>query len=108
MSRTLTDGSLWRVISVFAVPLLVGNVVQQLYQFTDAAVMGRHLGVNSLAAVDATASLMFLLLGFAWGMAAGFAIPTARAFGANDKEARDYGHFLSVELAVGPPEMRFL
>jgi putative MATE family efflux protein len=65
----------------------MGNIVQQLYQFTDAAVIGRQLGVNSLAAVGATTSFMFLLIGFAWGMATGFAIPTARAFGANDEAA---------------------
>lgn len=84
MAKVLTTGSPWRVILVFAIPLLIGNVVQQLYQATDAMVVGRHLGVNSLAAVGATASLLFLALGFAWGMASGFAIPTARAFGAQD------------------------
>lgn len=84
MSRTLTTGSPWRVILAFAVPLLIGNVVQQLYQFADAIVVGRHLGVDALAAVGATGSLLFLLLGFAWGLTSGFAIPTAQAFGARD------------------------
>lgn len=69
---------------LFSVPLLIGNVVQQLYQFADAVVVGRHLGVNALAAVGATGSLLFLLLGFAWGLTAGFAIPTAQSFGAKD------------------------
>lgn len=87
MAKVLTAGSPWRVILVFAVPLLVGNVVQQLYQFADAVVVGRHLGVTSLAAVGATGSLLFLLLGFAWGMTSGFAIPTAQAFGAGDAAA---------------------
>lgn len=87
MAKVLTAGHPWRVILVFAVPLLVGNVVQQLYQFADAVVVGRHLGVDSLAAVGATGSLLFLLLGFAWGMTSGFAIPTAQAFGAGDAAA---------------------
>lgn len=87
MAKVLTAGSPWRVILAFAVPLLVGNVVQQLYQFADAVVVGRHLGVGSLAAVGATGSLLFLLLGFAWGMTSGFAIPTAQAFGAHDHAA---------------------
>lgn len=87
MSRTLTTGSPWRVILAFSVPLLIGNVVQQLYQFADAIVVGRHLGVDALAAVGATGSLLFLLLGFAWGMTSGFAIPTAQAFGAQDDVA---------------------
>jgi putative MATE family efflux protein len=72
---------------VFAVPLFVGNVVQQLYQVTDAIVVGRALGVDALAAVGATGSFLFLLLGFAWGMTSGFAIPTAQAFGAGDSRA---------------------
>ncbi len=84
MSKVLTTGSPWRVIALFAVPLLLGNVVQQLYHFADALVVGRVLGVESLAAVGATGSLLFLLIGFAWGMTSGFAIPTAQAFGAGD------------------------
>ncbi len=84
MSKDLTVGRPWRVILAFAVPLLLGNVVQQLYQVTDAFVVGRTLGVDALAAVGATGSLLFLLLGFAWGMTSGFAIPTAQAFGAGD------------------------
>lgn len=87
MATSLTTGRPWRVILAFSVPLLIGNVVQQLYQVVDTIVVGRELGVNSLAAVGATGSLLFLLLGFAWGMTSGFAIPTAQAFGANDHAA---------------------
>jgi putative MATE family efflux protein len=84
MSLALTTGRPWRVIALFSVPLLIGNVVQQLYQVVDAIVVGRHLGVDALAAVGATGSMLFLLLGFAWGLTSGFAIPTAQAFGAGD------------------------
>ena len=87
MSTSLTVGSPWRVIAKFAVPLLIGNIVQQLYHFADALVVGRTLGVDALAAVGATGSLLFLLIGFAWGMTSGFAIPTAQAFGAGDLAA---------------------
>ena len=87
MSRSLVTGAPWRVILLFSVPLLIGNVVQQLYHFVDAIVVGRHLGVNALAAVGATGSMLFLLLGFAWGLTSGFAIPTAQAFGAGDHAA---------------------
>jgi len=87
MPKVLTAGRPWRVILVFAVPLLIGNVVQQLYQVTDAVIVGRTLGVDALAAVGATGSLLFLLIGFAWGMTSGFAIPTAQAFGAGDHAA---------------------
>ncbi len=87
MSQSLTAGSPWRVILAFTVPLLIGNAVQQLYQFVDTVVVGRHLGVDSLAAVGATGSFIFFLLGFAWGMTAGFAIPTAQAYGAQNAAA---------------------
>lgn len=87
MSRTLTTGSPWRVILAFSVPLLIGNVVQQMYHIVDAVVVGRWLGVDSLAAVGATGSMLFLLIGFAWGLTSGFAIPTAQAFGAGDHAA---------------------
>lgn len=87
MSKALTTGAPWRVLLVFVVPLFIGNVVQQLYQLTDAMVVGRVLGVDALAAVGATGSFIFLLVGFAWGMTSGFAIPTAQAFGAGDARA---------------------
>lgn len=87
MATSLTTGRPWRVILAFSIPLLIGNVVQQLYHFADAIVVGRQLGVESLAAVGATGPLLFLLLGFAWGLTSGFAIPIAQAFGARDDAA---------------------
>ncbi|WP_188037435.1 MULTISPECIES: MATE family efflux transporter [unclassified Actinotalea] len=87
MPKVLTTGRPWHVILVFAVPLLIGNVVQQLYHVADAIVVGRVLGVDALAAVGATGALTFLMLGFTWGMTSGFAIPTAQAFGAGDAAA---------------------
>ncbi|PJI91167.1 MATE family efflux transporter [Luteimicrobium subarcticum] len=84
---SLTTGRPWRVVLLFAVPLFVGNVVQQLYQVTDAFIVGRGLGVDALAAVGSTGSLLFLLMGFSWGMTSGFAIPTAQAFGSGDAAA---------------------
>lgn len=111
MATPLTTGRPWRVILAFAVPLLIGNIVQQLYQFVDAVVVGRHLGVDALAAVGATGALLFLLLGFAWGLTSGFAIPTAQAFGAGDlaavRRSVAAGSILtaiaSVVLTVGGP-----
>lgn len=86
-AASLTTGTPWRVILAFSIPLLIGNIVQQLYQFADAMVVGRILGVNALAAVGATGSIVFLVMGFAWGLTSGFAIPTAQAFGAQDTRA---------------------
>lgn len=104
MTRNLTAGPPTRLIVLFTLPLLVGNVFQQLYQFTDAAVVGRLVGLDGLAAVGATNGLVFLLIGFTWGSSAGLAIPTARAFGAGDMTAmRRFvaaGAYVSAALAA--------
>jgi len=87
MTKNLTVGPPLRLIVLFTLPLLVGNLFQQLYAVTDAMVVGRLLGVEALAAVGASGSLQFLLFGFAMGASAGLAIPVARAFGAGDAAA---------------------
>lgn len=84
MTRNLTVGPPTRLIVLFTLPLLLGNVFQQVYSFTDAAVVGRMIGLDALAAVGASGSLMFFLIGFTWGACSGLAIPTARAFGAGE------------------------
>ena len=104
MTRNLTAGPPTRLIILFTLPLLVGNVFQQLYQFTDAAVVGRLVGLDGLASVGATNGLVFMLIGFTWGSSAGLAIPTARAFGAGDMTAmRRFvaaGAYVSAALAA--------
>lgn len=84
MTTNLTTGKPAKVILLFTLPLLVGNVFQQMYGLADAFVVGRILGIDALAAVGSTGGITFLLLGFAWGLTTGFAIPTAQAFGAGD------------------------
>lgn len=80
----MTVGSPARGILRFAVPLVLGYILQQMYQVIDAAIVGRWIGVDALAAVGASASVMFLIMGFCNGSCAGFAIPVAQAFGAKD------------------------
>ncbi|MDR2973517.1 MAG: MATE family efflux transporter [Propionibacteriaceae bacterium] len=84
MATNLTVGPPTRSIVLFTIPLLIGNLFQQLYAFTDAAVVGRLIDVRALAAVGAAGGLQFLLIGFTFGAAGGLAIPVARAFGAGD------------------------
>ncbi len=80
----MTNGSPLRAIIVFAVPLILGYILQQMYLIIDAAIVGRWIGVNALAAVGTSSSIMFLIMGFCNGSCAGFAIPVAQAFGAKD------------------------
>lgn len=80
----MTVGSPTKDILRFAIPLVLGYILQQLYLIIDAAIVGRWIGVEALAAVGASSSIMFLIMGFCNGSCAGFAIPVAQAFGAKD------------------------
>ena len=80
----MTVGSPLRAIIKFAIPLILGYILQQMYLIIDAAIVGRWIGVGALAAVGASSSIMFLIMGFCNGSCAGFAIPIAQAFGARD------------------------
>ncbi|NJE63911.1 MATE family efflux transporter [Enterococcus durans] len=82
--RDLTKGSPAKLILMFTVPLLIGNVFQQFYNMVDMIIVGQTLGKNALAAVGATGSLTFLIIGFAQGLTAGLAIITAQRYGAKD------------------------
>lgn len=83
----MTVGSPTRDIIKFALPLICGYILQQMYLIIDAAIVGRWIGVNALAAVGASSSIMFLIMGFCNGSCAGFAIPVAQSFGAKDFSA---------------------
>ena len=86
MTKNLTEGDPARLIFFFALPLVAGNMMQQLYAFIDTLIVGRFLGVNSLAAVGCTGSLMFLTLGFIMGFCTGVTIYTGQRFGAGDAQ----------------------
>ncbi len=85
MTKDMTTGSPVRRILAFCVPLLIGNLFQQLYSLADSILVGRILGVNAFAAVGSTGALNFLVLGFALGICSGFTIPIAQSFGAGDE-----------------------
>lgn len=80
----MTVGSPLRQITKFALPLILGYILQQMYLVIDAVIVGRWIGVEALAAVGASTSITFLVMGFCNGACAGFAIPVAQAFGAKD------------------------
>lgn len=80
----MTEGKPLPLILQFAVPLLIGNLLQQTYNIIDAAIVGRILGADALAGVGASSSVQFLVLGFCIGVCCGFGIPIARSFGAQD------------------------
>lgn len=83
-TKDMTSGSTMKLILGFAVPLLMGMLFQQVYSLVDTIIVGRFLGVSALAAVGATGSINFLIIGFCQGICNGFALPVAQRFGAKD------------------------
>lgn len=84
--KDLTKGSPTKLILQFAVPIMIGNLFQLLYNLADTRIVGSFLGDNALAAVGATNSLNSLMIGLLMGLANGFAITTARHFGGHDRD----------------------
>ena len=85
MIKDMTQGHPGKLILGFAIPLLFGNLFQQFYNLMDTLIVGKFLGVTQLAAVGATGSVNFLIIGFCTGICSGFAIPISQKFGARDE-----------------------
>ena len=81
-AQPMTEGSIWRRITAFALPILLGNLFQQMYNTADSLIVGNFLGNNALAAVSSTGSLIFMLIGFLSGISIGAGVVIARYFGA--------------------------
>lgn len=82
--KDMTSGTPGKLIFSFALPLMVGNVFQQLYTFVDTMIVGQVLGVDALAALGATEWMVFLMFGFIQGLVQGFSVIVSQRFGAND------------------------
>lgn len=82
----MTEGSIWKKMVAFALPLFLGNLFQQLYNTADSLIVGIFLGSNALAAVSSSGSLIFLLVGFFNGIAVGAGVVIARYYGAQDEK----------------------
>ena len=87
MTFDMTKGAPLRLILVFTLPLLLGNLFQQMYNLVDAVIVGKFLGLNALSSVNASASVLFLVINFVIGVCCGFAIPVAQRFGAGDERS---------------------
>lgn len=89
--RELTKGSPAKVIMTFALPIIFGNLLQQLYNLADGKIVSTYVGTQAFAAVGATAVITNLIIGFVNGVTQGFGIPVSRCFGAGDyKNMRRY------------------
>ena len=98
-SKEMTEGRTLPQIFYFTLPLLLGNMLQQTYSLVDAAIVGKFLGINALASVGASTSVVFLILGFCNGCCGGFGIPVAQKFGARDYATMRRYVAVSLQLA---------
>ncbi|MBH1940679.1 MATE family efflux transporter [Mobilitalea sibirica] len=86
LTRDMTNGSPTKLILKFSVPMLIGNIFQQLYNMVDSIVVGKFVGSDALAAVGSTMSILFLIFGLTFGLSAGISIVISQYFGAKDYE----------------------
>ena len=100
MVHNMTEGNPIRLILIFTVPLLIGNVFQQFYNIADVIIVGRFIGVHALAAVGATAPLFMALLGLTIGLASGLTVIMGQRFGAGDNDGVRRSFAMCVILSV--------
>lgn len=86
MTKDMTTGNPVKLILLFSIPLLIGNIFQQFYSMVDTIIVGRFIGVDALAAVGSTGSMSFLINGFVVGLTSGFSVLVSQKFGAKDEE----------------------
>ncbi|MEG1947781.1 MAG: MATE family efflux transporter [Lachnospiraceae bacterium] len=94
-STLLTEGSIWKKMIAFAIPIFLGNLFQQLYNTADSLIVGNFVGSDALAAVSSSGNLIFLMVGFFSGIAMGAGVVIARYYGARKpKEVEKAVHTL--------------
>lgn len=98
MRKDMTIGNPMKIILLFSIPVLLGNLFQQFYNMVDTVIVGQYLGEDALAAVGSTGCIMFLVLGFANGIAQGFGVMVSHAFGAKDFKLLK--HYVALSLML--------
>lgn len=100
MKTDMTKGNPMKIILLFSIPVLMGNLFQQFYNMVDTIIVGQYLGSKALAAVGSTGCIMFLVLGFANGIAQGFGVMASHAFGAKKEKLLKHYVALAIILTV--------
>ena len=98
--RDMTEGAPWQRITEFAVPMLLGNIAQQLYNTADSIIVGMYVGDNALSAVGSASPILNMLLALFVGVATGAGIVISQSYGAKDREALSTAIGNCISLAV--------
>lgn len=96
----LTEGKVWKVIVRFAVPLLVGNLLQQFYNITDSIIVGQFLGKEALAAVSASFFIYYFIISLVIGVGSGTTVVISQLFGAKQLQKVTTCVFLLLHIHV--------
>ena len=96
----MTEGSIWKKILFFSIPLILGNLFQQLYNTVDSIIVGNYIGSEALAAVGSSGSLINLLIGFCIGASAGAGVVIAQFYGAQDREGVRKAVHTTIAIAI--------
>ena len=110
-AKDMTQGDPWKRILEFSIPMLIGNIAQQLYNTADSVIVGKYVGDNALAAVGSAGPILNLLLALFVGIATGAGIVVSQSFGARDREglSRNIGNCITLSaiatviiMIIGP------
>ncbi len=101
ITRDMTSGSPAKLIIKFSIPMLIGNLFQQFYNMVDSIVVGKFVDSNALAAVGASGSMVFLIIGLCFGLSAGISIVISQYFGAKDYDNVRKGFATATYVVLG-------
>lgn len=82
----MTEGNIWKLLIIFSIPLILGNLLQQMYNTADSIIVGNFVGSNGLAAVGSGTALINLIIAFSQGAAVGAGVIVSQNLGARDKQ----------------------
>ena len=99
-AANMTQGSIWKLMVRFAIPIFLGNLFQQFYNVADTFIVGNVLGTEAMAAVGSSGNLIFMLIGFFQGVFVGAGVVVSRFWGAKDHENVSIAVHTSVAFAI--------
>ena len=99
-STVMTEGVIWKEMLFFSIPLILGNLFQQLYNTVDSIIVGNYIGSEALAAVGSSSSIINLLIGFCIGASAGAGVVISQFFGARDEKGLKKAVHTTVAISI--------
>lgn len=96
----MTEGNIWKKILLFSIPLILGNLLQQMYNTVDSVIVGNYIGSNALAAVGSSSFLISLLIAFSMGASTGAGVLTAQYLGAGKKKELQFSVHTAIAISI--------